>query len=173
MTSVCSKIRTPRSRQARRRPQASLAGWTSATPSASHRLARYVGEWTSAWVCSRSKITGFAAVLREQFGELGQLVDLPRLDGDVELAGTLELGVDPCRAIVSSMPSRFSRPSRSRVSNSSANRSRPLASPWVRLVAQKPPLRPDAAQPTVAASTSTTSRSGSASLAWSAVHSPV
>ncbi len=32
--------------------------------------------------------------------------------------------------------------------------------PWVRLAEQKPPLRPEAAQPTVFASTSTTSSSG-------------
>ena len=79
----------------------------------------------------------------------------------------------PCLVMVASMPSRFSRPSRSSVSNSSGNRAKPLASPWVRLLAQKPPLRPDAAQPTVAASTRMTSRAGSASLACSAVHRPV
>ena len=45
--------------------------------------------------------------------------------------------------------------------------------PWVRLAEQKPPLRPDAAQPTVRASSSTTSRDGSRSLASSAVHRPV
>ena len=55
----------------------------------------------------------------------------------------------PCSTTAFSMPSRFSRPSRSRVASSSGNRSRPLRSPWVRLAAQNPPLRPDAAQPMV------------------------
>ena len=48
----------------------------------------------------------------------------------------------PSVAMVASMASRFSAPSRSRVSISSGNRSIPLASPWVRLAAQNPPLRP-------------------------------
>ncbi len=45
--------------------------------------------------------------------------------------------------------------------------------PCVRLAEQKPPLRPEAAQPTVCASTRTTSRSGYRSRASSAVHRPV
>ena len=45
--------------------------------------------------------------------------------------------------------------------------------PWVRLAEQKPPLRPDAALPTVRASSSTTSLDGSRSLASRAVHRPV
>ena len=45
--------------------------------------------------------------------------------------------------------------------------------PCVRLAEQKPPLRPDAAQPTLRASSSTTSRDGSRSFASSAVHRPV
>ena len=84
-------------------------------------------------------------------GQLAQLVDLPGRGRDGELAGALEGAVDAvARRPPSSMPSRFSRPSRSRVASSSGNRSRPLRSPWVRLAEQNPPLRPDAAQPTVA-----------------------
>ncbi len=48
-----------------------------------------------------------------------------------------------------------------------------VASPCVRLAAQKPPLRPLAAQPIRSPSSRTTSRPGSRSLASSAVHSPV
>ena len=48
----------------------------------------------------------------------------------------------------------------------------PFSRPWVRLAAQKPPLRPDAAQPMRSPSSSTTSRSGSRSLARIAVHRP-
>ena len=43
----------------------------------------------------------------------------------------------------------------------------------MRLAEQKPPLRPDAAQPAVRASSSTTSSDGSRSRASSAVHNPV
>ena len=56
---------------------------------------------------------------------------------------------------------------------SSGQRDRPFSRPCVRLASQNPPLRPDAAQPTVCASTSTTRASGSRRLASSAVHSPV
>ena len=79
----------------------------------------------------------------------------------------------PWSATAFSMASRFSRPSRSSAGISSGKRSIPLRRPWVRLAAQNPPLRPDAAQPAVRASRTTTSRSGSRSLASSAVHSPV
>src|SRR6201996_1342220 len=44
--------------------------------------------------------------------------------------------------------------------------------PWVRLAEQNPPLRPDAAQPAVLASSSTTSAPGSRSRASRAVHNP-
>ena len=69
------------------------------------------------------------------------------LGATVELAGALEVAVDALGGDVASMASRFSLPSRSSTPTSSGNRSTPLASPWVRLAAQKPPLRPDAAQP--------------------------
>ena len=64
-------------------------------------------------------------------------------------------------------------PSRSSSASSAGKRARPLASPWVRLAAQKPPLRPDAAHPMARPSSSTTSAAGSRSLASRAVHSPV
>ena len=57
--------------------------------------------------------------------------------------------------------------------SSSAKRSCPLATPWVRLDSMNPPLRPLAAEPTSPPSISTTSRDGSRSLAMIAVHSPV
>ena len=63
-------------------------------------------------------------------------------------------------------------PSRSSVSISSGQRLRPLSRPWVRLASQKPPLRPDAAHPTVRASTTTMRASGSRRRASSAVHKP-
>lgn len=44
--------------------------------------------------------------------------------------------------------------------------------PWVRLAEQNPPLRPEAAQPAVPASSSATSADGSRCRASSAVHSP-
>ena len=49
--------------------------------------------------------------------------------------------------------------------SSSGQRARPLPRPWVREAAQKPPLRPEAAQPISAPSIRTTSRCGSRSLA--------
>ena len=80
----------------------------------------------------------------------------------------------PWRATVASISSRLRRPRSLQPSYSSGQRVRPLASPWVRLASQKPPLRPvacsairsrlDAAAP---------SRPGSRSLARTAVHSPV
>ena len=64
-------------------------------------------------------------------------------------------------------------PSLSSSGISPGKRSRPLPMPCVRLAEQKPPLRPEAAQPTVFASTRTTSSSGYRSRASSAVHRPV
>ena len=63
-------------------------------------------------------------------------------------------------------------PSRSSVVISSGQRDMPFSRPWVRLASQNPPLRPDAAQPTVCASTSTTRAPGSRRFASSAVHRP-
>ena len=74
---------------------------------------------------------------------------------------------------VAAISSRFAWPSRSSAGISASNLSIPLASPWVRLAEQKPPLRPDAAQPTRRASSSTISADGSRSFASSAVHRPV
>ena len=71
-----------------------------------------------------------------------------------------------------SKPARLSWPSRARTSYSSGQRERPLSSPWVSEASQKPPLRPDAAQPIVCASSSTTRRPGSRRLAWTAVQRP-
>jgi len=79
----------------------------------------------------------------------------------------------PWEATVWPISRRFSAPNRSSSGISAGNRSSPLPSPCVRLADQKPPLRPDAAQPTVRASSSTTSSDGSRSVASSAVHSPV
>ena len=112
------------------------------------------------------------AVPAGQVGVGGQPVELVRLDGDGQLAGALEVAVDVELATVAAMASRFSRPRRSSSPTSSGNRSTPLASPWVSEAAQNPPLRPDAAQPQMPASTSSTSRSGSACFANSAAHSP-
>src|SRR5689334_23793473 len=78
----------------------------------------------------------------------------------------------PYRPIAAPIASRFSAPRRCSVPNSSPNRSRPLAAPWVRLASQKPPLRPLAAQPILLPSMSTTDRPGLASLASSAAHRP-
>jgi hypothetical protein len=49
----------------------------------------------------------------------------------------------------------------------------PFASPWVRLAAQKPPLRPLAPKPTDSASRTTTRSEGSESVRAIAVHKPV
>ena len=46
-----------------------------------------------------------------------------------------------------SKPARLSWPRRASTSYSSGQRLRPLSSPWVSEASQKPPLRPDAAQP--------------------------
>ena len=68
---------------------------------------------------------------------------------------------------------KFSRPSRSSCSSSSGNRDRPLPIPWVSEDCRKPPLRPLAPAPHRVASSTTTSRAGSSSFAYSAAHSPV
>ena len=78
----------------------------------------------------------------------------------------------PNSSTVRSMPSRFSRPIVVMTSSSSGHRESPLPKPWVRLASQKPPLRPLAACPHVAASNRSTSRSASRCLASSAVQSP-
>ena len=69
----------------------------------------------------------------------------------------------PWAAIVSPISARFCAPSFSSSGISPGNRDRPLPTPWVRLAEQKPPFRPDAAQPVVSASTRTTSADGSRS----------
>jgi hypothetical protein len=69
-------------------------------------------------------------------------------------------------------PSRLARPRRSSSSNSSGQRFRPLAAPWVRLASQNPPLRPDAAQPICWPSSRTTRAAGLRRLARTAVQSP-
>ena len=74
---------------------------------------------------------------------------------------------------VASISSRFAWPSRTSAGISASNLAIPLAIPCVRLAEQKPPLRPDAAQPTRRASSSTISADGSRSTAISAVHRPV
>ena len=79
----------------------------------------------------------------------------------------------PHSAMSAPIASRFAMPRRSSSSISSGQRLRPLSRPWVRLASQNPPLRPDAAQPTVRASTRTMRASGSRRRASSAVHSPV
>src|SRR5450755_2506231 len=78
----------------------------------------------------------------------------------------------PRAATVSPISARFCAPSFSSSGISAGKRDRPLPMPWVRLAEQKPPFRPDAAQPVVSASRSTISAEGSRSRASSAVHSP-
>ena len=55
----------------------------------------------------------------------------------------------PYAAMSAPIASRFSRPSRSSWSISSGQRLSPFSRPCVRLASQNPPLRPDAAHPTV------------------------
>ena len=64
-------------------------------------------------------------------------------------------------------------PSRSSVGISSGQRDIPFSRPCVRLASQNPPLRPDAAQPIVFASTSTTRAPGLRFFASTAAHRPV
>src|SRR5690349_12232624 len=71
------------------------------------------------------------------------------------------------------MPAKFSAASRSSVGISSGQQATPWARPWVSDGARNPPLRPDAPSPSRPASSTTTSRDGSASLARIAVHRPV
>jgi hypothetical protein len=67
----------------------------------------------------------------------------------------------------------FARPSRSSNSTSSGKWRSPFARPWVSDAWQKPPLRPDAPNPTDSCSRTTTRRLGSVSVRASAVHRPV
>ena len=75
-------------------------------------------------------------------------------------------------SIVFTIPARLSRPRRSSRGMSSGYHSMPLAWPCVSEAEQKPPFRPDAAQPNVIPSRRTTSRAGSSCLASRAVQSP-
>ncbi len=169
---VCSKIRTPWRRQASLRPQASLAGWTIATPSLSQRPPRKVGEFTSArsWSASRTvmsrpyRATASATSWSSStwWGWVATSISPVRSHS----------ASMPWRLMVSSMASRLAAPRRSSWPSSEGQRSRPLPKPWVRLAAQNPPLRPEAAHPTSLPSTSTTSSAGSRSLAMRAVHRP-
>lgn len=172
---VFSWTRTPRSRQARFRPQASFAGCSIATPLRSKRPASKVGEST----CSRT-----APVSRYSMPSARPLARISSYHFSSSRAwyGSVATSISPVRsksqsmewrATVSSMASRLRAPSRSKVWISSGQRASPLGRPWVREAAQNPPLRPEAAQPTSRPSTRTTSRAGSRSLAISAVHSPL
>lgn len=102
-----------------------------------------------------------------------QLFELVGLGGDIDFTGALELAVDAVAGDRLLDGVEVALPSSSSFLISSGQRSSPLGRPWVREAAQNPPLRPEAAQPVSCPSISTTSRSGSRSLASSAVHSPL
>ena len=150
-----------------RRPQASRAGSTSAhVGSRSARRGRSASA-TSARTCvAVEQLELVLAVPRAQLGGLAQLVDLP--------AAAVATSSSPVRSNSQSMPcastaspdrvevllARAARASRAR----SGQRSSPLQKPWVRLAAQKPPLRPRRGPADGRASSSTTSRDGSSLL---------
>ena len=118
------------------------------------------GRWASAprpGPASRSRNVTSAG---SSSGVEAQPVDLVRLGGHGELAACAR-SRSRCRSDRRRPRSRRGcrRPSAASWSYSSGQRSRPLASPWVRLAAQNPPLRPDAAHPIRSPSSSTTSRS--------------
>ena len=155
-------------RRRRRRPQASRAGSTRALSSRVQSPARYVGESTSARIASRSRYSPSPRLDRPPAATPpGAARSRPTASRSARSRSRCRSGRPTTRA-----RSRFCRPSRSRVSISSGNRCSPLSLPWVSDAEQKPPLRPDAAQPMRWASSSTTSRPGSRSLARTAVQSP-
>ena len=169
------RSRCPRSSAARASPAASLPGWTRACRVRLEHGAE-IGRG-----CDGCPHLGLVethdAVLAAGRGILRPLVEPLEL---VRLGRHRE----GCRraptrrrsrmsAMSAPIASRFAMPRRSSRSISSGQRLRPLSRPWVRLASQNPPLRPDAAQPTVRASTRTMRASGSRRCASSAVHSPV
>ena len=108
------RSRTPSSRHGSARPQASRAGWTIATPSRSSSAAEVgrrvdLGRAPASASSSSTSAPSRAASL----GTSRSSSTCQRLGGDVELAGALEAR-SRCRSArrSSSMPSRFSRPSR-------------------------------------------------------------
>ena len=170
-----SKISTPRSSAARARPAASLPGCTRAVACVSHTAPRKVGEATEACDLAR----GPDARRPPRRG--------PRHPSPIRRATRADAARSPrrgCRRAPSRRRSptrRCRRPCASRFCHAEpvervdlvGPAASPLSRPWVRLASQNPPLRPDAAHPTVRASTMTTRASGSRRLASSAVHRPV
>ena len=137
-------------------------------PCGSRTPARKVGELTSARIAcsSRYVASGSSSTMSRSHSRWCGSVATVIAPGRSKSQSTAY------RFSVSSIASRFSRPSRSSVSISSGHRWTPLACPCVRDAAQNPPLRPDAAHPIRLPSSSRTSRDGSRSLARMAVHSP-
>ena len=86
-----------------------------------------------------------------------QFGDLVRLDGDGEGPGALEVAIeaevgDRALDLVEVLVAEACRVARAR----QAKRFSPLTSPWVSVASTNPPLRPEAAQPMVLASSSAT-----------------
>ena len=104
-------------------------------------------------------------------GPLVEPLDLVGL-GRRRRAGRCARSRSRCRSAPRTPRSRRGSRARARSSDriSSGQRRRPFSRPCVRLASQKPPLRPDAAQPTRCASTTTTFAAGVA-LAWRAARS--
>ena len=106
--------------------------------------------------------------MAEPAGELDllvEVVDQPGAVATVRPPVGCQSQSMPYRSIVAAIPAKFSVANSSMRAISDGNRATPLSSPWVSDDEQKPPLRPDACSETRPASTTTTVREGSSSLA--------
>ena len=172
-TRVASWIRPPAPSTASARPHASRAGLSIATPCRSSSPPRYVGEVTSSRVSS--------AVSSSASSPSSRIV-WQRARRSASCQGSSATSSSPVRSksqsiprsrIVDSIASRLAAPKRCNSGISPGHRASPLPTPWVRLAAQNPPLRPVAAQPSRAPSSTTTWRPGCSSRASNAAHKPV
>ena len=143
------RSRRPRSSAARASPAASLPGWTSAVACFSHTAPR-IGRAMRRMPAPRPRSDARRRRRR------GPRHPSPTRRATRAGAARSRRASAPTRSQSASMPyaamsspmaSRFAMPSRSSSSISSGQRLRPLSRPWVRLASQKPPLRPEAAQP--------------------------
>ena len=171
-TGDCSCRRTPRSRHACRSPQASRAGSTITT-SGSFRAARYVGDATRALVCSASSNrTGRPAACICSASSTTPATSCSRVATASSPVRSRPQSM-PYRATVSTRPSMFSLPQPQQRRHLVRPARGAVGEPVGQARLGEPAVAPLAASPHRPASSTTTSRPGSRSLARNAVHNPV
>ena len=140
---VRSWIATPRSWATRAMPRHSLAGSSrTSRPGGRYRPACQSGEWTSAWAASRRGTRAARRARRPRRPRRGTPRPGTAWSASARVPVSSRSQSIPCSRVNAIRPARFSMPSRSRRSSSSGKWRMPLASPWVRLASQNPPLRP-------------------------------